>query len=163
MRHHSKGATRSAAATTTFGVLVWLYGATAVAVDHPGAPSGWIPVSLAFLLIAGATSVVGLRAAFGGAWFEGDTLRVRNPFRTYRVAVDDVAAFAIGKRGRHPCIGLVQSRDGRAIPIIGIRAPYRGDRSRPAYDAVERLNRELCVHRELSTSTGDRDWGAGAE
>lgn len=54
----------------------------------------------------------------------GADVVIRNPWRTYRLPVETVAAFHLGPHGRFPSVGLAELEDDRTVPMLGIRGDH---------------------------------------
>lgn len=113
------------------------------------------------LATAAAAGFVAYRFFMAGAYDTDDGLRVVNPFRSVTVRWGDIEYFSLASYGRWSAVALIQLRNGKRIPILGIRASSwrAGARAK-----VERSIRELDRIRAARQDSGaDRRGLPGAE
>lgn len=82
------------------------------------APATWV-----FLASSVAWAYLGHRLAESGAWTEGCSLRIRNPFsRVYSIDSAEVQRFEMARWGPFPSMGYALLKDGTRVHIWGIQA-----------------------------------------
>lgn len=92
--------------------------------------------------LAVAISVVACRFFVAGLHVDADGVVVINPFKRSFLAWDQVARFSAERYGRWAAVATLHLRDGRSIPLVGLRAPTRHSRRRVEH-AVAELNRRV--------------------
>jgi len=133
----SKGHSRATLVIGAVTLLIYVGGIASVSSMTDSSRGNGAAVALAFLALGSVHVALILRSALSGVLLDSEGVRVRNPFRTYRLSWDDIDAFYLGPSGRHACVALVALANGRSIPILGIRGDVGFLRDRP--EAAEAL------------------------
>lgn len=112
------------------------------------AGKAWPGVPMLLLMLAPGLLFM-MRLARACARVESRGVLVVNLRQSTFVPWEDIVSFSIGPLGLLPKIGIVELRDGRRIPIVGIQGP--NPMMRPNNKSAERLidllNDELRRHR----------------
>jgi hypothetical protein len=97
----------------------------AVAIALDGSAAALIPT---FMLAFGLT--LGYRLLLLGVDLAPDELVIRNSFRTWHVAREDVDGFRVGEYAGNPFVRTIYllTRDGAIVPLEVAARPYRGAR-----------------------------------
>jgi hypothetical protein len=89
------------------------------------------------------------RAAMAALIVTNRGVTVRNPLRTVSIAVDEIAAFQLGRYKILGCVCLIRRVDGSVVPVFavqGITGQPRRRTSVLAKETVDRLNEWLDQH-----------------
>jgi hypothetical protein len=100
---------------------------------------------LFFLVLAGASTALGVRFARSGLWVSADGALVRVPLRTKRIAAHDIELFEPGVHGPGngvPCPILMRT-DGRSVGVWALGSDALTFSSRRALESMRPLCEEL--------------------
>jgi hypothetical protein len=120
-----------------------------VIVNPPPATARWVGVVIAIAAIDTAIVALMVRSYRAAVFTDRDGVTVKNVWRKYRVQWNDVEGFALGETAYQSCIGFLNRRSGKSIPLYGVRGA-RGwllDQSAEAARLVAVLNEELALRR----------------
>lgn len=140
---------REAAFTALTGIVLAAVVGPHAVIEHQDA----FLVMLWELAFAGAVSLVAWRFFVAGAYASTEGLRIVNPFGVARVAWADIAKVSVGSYGRWMAVAIIELRDGRRLPIVGIRASSRGAGRRRVERSIRELDRLRAVRQGIAATT----------